>query len=468
MILPGTEEYFRSGLAKSAFRESIYSGMPLDYYLPGINITYRLASLFLIRAKFYQVHDLFLAFFVPYSTATKALKLSNKAAPVWRAFMEALIKSGKYVEINKITKGSMELAAAAAAKVLARIELVTVEGKFYRFNELDDAVKRQKVDMPSVEKAFRDSAQEALKNAEVELKMYLEHMADVEAAASVLAGGHGYSLDGLSIWHFYERPDEFRKHVKVLVGAALWLKRFMRALPTSLEMQVVESRWGGIEGVAKMMHFSQLREALPAELALADIAQALFAVKLAQLSLNVYGHAATIKPVIFVDKSGSMAEELADLRMRPDDPAWKHLFGRVTKISLAAGLALALHRRLDAEVYLFDTEVERMNSRDVVETLLKIRASGGTDISAVMEEILRMGRPDRLYVIISDGITDAPKELVKSFIERYGPKTKLILVPPSEERYDWVEALKALGNVAYARDVAEFEEAAKRLLTTAV
>jgi uncharacterized protein with von Willebrand factor type A (vWA) domain len=187
-------------------------------------------------------------------------------------------------------------------------------------------------------------------------------------------------------------------------------------------------------------------------LALAQIAPVLFAVKLAQKSLAVYGRAAELKYVVFLDKSGSMADSLYGAQSVP-------------KISLAAGLALALYRKTNAEVYLFDTEVERVGAREVVSTLLRIKADGGTNIGRVMEEVLRIDRPDNRYVIISDGITDAPEELTSRFIARAGGRTKLILIPPSWEDYQWVQALRKLGNVTYAKDVAQFEEAARRILT---
>jgi uncharacterized protein (DUF58 family) len=139
----------------------------------------------------------------------------------------------------------------------------------------------------------------------------------------------------------------------------------------------------------------------------------------------------------------------------------------VPKISLAAGLALALKRRLqNVDVYLFDTEVERVGAHEIVSTLLKIRADGGTNIAAVMQEIMRIDRPDNVYVIISDGITNADEETTKRFMEKCGSRTKLILVPPSDEHYPWVQELRRRGNVAYAQDVAQFEEAARRLLAS--
>jgi hypothetical protein len=495
VILPNSEIYIKSGLAKSAFNGRIYRGMPLDYFIPGIDMTYRLAHLERVAPKFYQSHDAFLAFFTPIEAVAGALKLKNRAAPAWRALIEGLVKRPEFIKVNRLTQGSMALAAAAAARMLIKLGGFALGDKERTIDEMNQIMKQlEQGNTPpglendvgaagGVQNLLRQLERDvirwgkavaaSLRDVAEELIRYKKAVQEAESAAFALAGGHGYTLEGLSIWHFYEKPNEFRRHVKVLVGAALAFRHFMRAIPASLERAAVESRWGGIDGVARMTEYSQLREVLPTELAVANIAPVLFALKLAQMSLNIHKRAATVKPVIFLDKSGSMAEVLTGPpgALGPGESALREFLGSeriaVPKISLAAGLALALYRKTGGEVYLFDTEVERVSPRDVVGALLRIQADGGTNIGAVMEEVMRIGRPDHIYLIVSDGITDAPKELVNSFIEKYGPKTKLILVPPSEEGYGWVQALKALGNVAYANDVAEFEEAAKRLLTSA-
>jgi len=495
MILPNSEAYIKSGLAKSAFSGRIYEDMPLDFYLPGIDTTYRLALLERVAPKFYQSHDAFLAFFKPFMTVAGALKQRNRAAPAWRALVEGLVKRPEFIELNRLTQGSVELSAAAAARMLIRLGGFALGGRERSVDEMNQIMKQleQGNTPPGLENdvgaaggpqnllrqlerdMFRwgKAVATGLKEVEAELTRYMEAKREAEAAASALAGGHGFTLEGISIWHFYERPDEFRRRVRLLVGAALAFRRFMRVLPASLERTAVESLWGGLDGVTKMTQLWQLRETLPTELALANISPALFAAKLAQMDLLVHKHATTVRPAIFLDKSGSMAEPLAGPpgALGPGDSSLRTFLPSerisVPKISLAAGLALALHRKTGAEMYLFDTEVDKVNPRDVVDTLLRIQADGGTDIAAVMEEILKAGRPDRFYLIISDGITDAPEELTKAYMERYGARTRLILIPPSEEGYGWVRELRRRGNVAYARDVVEFEEAAKRLLTTA-
>ncbi len=469
MILPGSEAYFRSGLAKSAFKESIYRGLPLEFFVPGIERTYRLALLRRVRPKFYQSHDLFLAFYMPHNSVYRSLKEKNKASPAWRAFIEELLMRPEYVKLNEMTRWSFELAAAAAAATFARLDKAEVNGEKMSIDDMNEAaralaggaappgLKAASTSAQELYKQMMDAAKElgkatAAELVEVarELSAYVEAREAAEAAASALAGGQGFSLEGLSVWHYLSQPDEFRRRVRIIKTAAAAFRRFSQMIPASLEQMMVESNWGGIDGVAKMRHFHQLVDVLPSELAMANISRALFAVKLAQASLMVHRRAVAARYVVFLDKSGSMADELAG--------------GQAAKISLAAGLALAMYRRLrNVELYLFDTEVDRVSPAEVVSTLMRIRADGGTNIGRVMEEALRIDRPDSRYVIISDGITDAEEELVKRFMERCGSRTKLILIPPSRDDYQWIKLLKSRGGVAYAWNVAQFEEAARRI-----
>jgi uncharacterized protein with von Willebrand factor type A (vWA) domain len=497
MITPQSEIFFRSGLAKSAFKEAVYKGLPLDFFIPGIERTYRLALLNHTRPKFYQSHDLFMLMYMPYTTVYASLKEKNKAAPAWRSFIEGLIMRPEYIKLNEMTQWSMELAAAAAAAIFARLGKIQVPNtdKTLTMDEMNEAVKSlangavppgledaaaaaggAQALLRQLEKAAREqgkAAAQELKEVAKELKEYMEAKQEAEAAASALAGagGQGYNLEGISIWHFYKRPDEFRNRVRILVGAALAFKRFTKVLPNSLDQTMMGSLWGGIDGVDVMREYSQLKDATPAELALANASRLLFALKLAQKSIVTYKRAMAMRYVVFVDKSGSMADWLTAEpgSLGPGDHRLMAFLGKlaVPKISLAAGLALALKRRLqNVDIYLFDTEVDKVSSREVVQTLLSIRADGGTNIQRVMEEILRIDRPDNMYIIISDGITDADDGIVKRFMERCGSRTKLILVPPSGEHYKWVQELKRRGNVAHAHNVAQFEEAARKLLAS--
>jgi uncharacterized protein with von Willebrand factor type A (vWA) domain len=362
----------------------------------------------------------------------------------------------------------MELAAAAAARALAILTSTKVQvgGQVYDIDNLDDIIRNIKQNgaqgaqqqeaqaaggagvVGLVEK-MREVAGQVVKQTLKEILEYVEARREAEAAVMALSGGHGYSLEGLSIWRFLKDPEEFRRRVRLLSTAALALRQFSRVISPALH-RASESLWGSVDGATKMQSYEQLHRLLPSELAMARISRALFAAKLAQMALNVYRYAAAVRPVLFVDKSGSMAEELAG---SPN----------MTKISLAAGLALTLYRRMNGTIYLFDTETDKVEPRDVVRLLLTIEADGGTAIDPVLEEMTRIGRRDYIYIIISDGITEASNEVLRRFVESgLARQTRLILVPPGEEAYEWVEVVRRHGRVVKAADVASFMAAARQ------
>jgi uncharacterized protein with von Willebrand factor type A (vWA) domain len=482
-VTPDSEAFVKSGLAKSAFRPEIYQGLPLDYYLPGIDTTSRLLRMERIVPKFYMTNDVFMAYYKPYEVAYQSLKQSNKAAPAWRKFMETLIRSANYIELNQLTRGSMELAAAAAARTLSiilntRIQISPDSRHTYDLDTLNKIIRdieenkatdlAQEVQaaggvgeyMKLMARWIREAGQAVAGQLELvakELREYIDAKREAEAAAAALAGshGHGYSLEALSVWRFFDSPDEFRKRVRLLSAAALAFRQFSRSLPASLTHEMAEAMWGGVDGVTKMQSYMQLHEVLPSELALSEVSEVLFIAKLAQMSMHVYRHTAAVRPAIFIDKSGSMAEELG----------WGRGQGGMPKISLAAGLGLALYRKLSGLVYLFDTELDKVEPRDVIKVLLTIKADGGTAIDPVLEEIMRLNRRDYVYIIVSDGITEASYDTLRRFkASGLAKQTRVILVPPSGERYEWLEVIRRQGRVIKATDVAGFMAAARQAL----
>jgi len=447
---------------RSAFKPKIFE--PYEFYWVGIERTSMLARLFGLRPKRYQAADGYIMYFRSAGDAAAALKEKNRQAPAWRAFIESVVSSPNYVRLNQLTRGSVELSAAAAVRMFMKLGYARQE-----IDKLDEAMKQlaegkvppgmeaaaasaggpQKLLIAMEKEVGGLGAAFAKKLDEVaeELKQYLEARGEAEAAVAVLSGGHSYSLEGLSFWRFLAEPQDFRRRVKLLRDAAKMFRRFMSAFSEPAEQAA--SLWGGISGATLMTRYEQVADAVPHELAVADESPELFAAKVATKQVTVRERGTKLRLVLYLDKSGSMASQME---------------GGVPKISAAAGLALALHRRYSAEVYLFDTEVDKVAPGDVIETLLKIKADGGTDISQVMEEALRHP-PNSMHVIISDGITDAPKELIDKFVKKCGRRTRLILIPPADERYEWVQALKKLGNVYHAKDVAQFEKAAAQAVS---
>jgi uncharacterized protein with von Willebrand factor type A (vWA) domain len=454
---------FKTELAKSAFNDLIYDSLPIDYYLPFITSTHKVLLAYdNIHAKFYQAHDAFLMHYKPYSTVYQSLKKSSDA-PVWRRIVEKTLKSDLFLDVNKITAGSSELSVIAAVKFLdSLLKLADVE-RIQR--DLEKSKKKccsqQSLDQ-LVEEVFNSTdIERAINDVLTAVREFKESRESAEEAVLAMAGGQGggFMKEALSVVRFLEKPEEFRKRVALLKYAKIFFAKFLATVPTSMIHEQTVSVYGGVSGVTRMFSEKQIPDILPSELALAQLGEAgraLLAVKIAQKQLMVYQHSASVKPVIFVDKSGSMAEPYSSSNLDRSPP----------KISVACGLALALHRKLNADIYLFDTELDKVSPEKVIDILLKIDADGGTDIDPVLSEIIKHGKTGNIYIIISDGITAASPHIIDEFkASGLAKMTKLILIPPSKAD-NWVQLLLGYGNVISARDVVEFEHAVKRVLST--
>jgi uncharacterized protein with von Willebrand factor type A (vWA) domain len=408
-------------------------------------------------------------FYKPYTLVHTSLKKTNKAAPVWHTIIFEAVKNNKFYDVNKFTVGSSELAILAAYQFLKSVFFrAQARNTVEKLEEVQQKMKEHFKDAPPSPQqvqqalgawgeALSHAAEDAVYDALSAVKEFKEAKEEAEAALAALPAGEpglGFAKETLSVLRFLQSPDDFRKHVRLLKYARFFAARFSATLPTSFSHQQVASPAGGVWGVGRMNSHTKLSDVLPSELAMLatsrPVVRALFAVKLASQQLMAYQHATAVKPVLFVDKSGSMAENFES---------------DIPKISVAAGLALAMHRKFDAPVYLFDTELTAVKPADIVKTLLTIQADGGTDIDPVLEEITRLGKADYVYMIISDGITEANTSVLEAF-KRSGlaSRTKLVLIPPARESYNWVALLKQYNNVSYARDVASFEKAVRSAL----
>ena len=458
-----TEELFiRSGLAKSAFARKIHEPLSWMHYIPYVQEVQRLcraAGRFL--PKVYQAHDALLMFLKPYESVYPSLKKSNKAAPVWHAIVKEAVNSEDFLRVNSFTQNSFDLASVAAYQFLREIlgSLKDLERKQEELKRQQQTQQGQQVQV-DLKALFGQKAEDAIRNAvHMALEKASEYKENAETAEVALQAlvpvGGGFSKEALSVLSFLQNPDEFRRKVRLLKFARVFFQRFMASLPVSFAHEQAVSQYGGLHGVGRMSG-NHLSDILPSELALLSLqspaARALFATKFASRQLLAYLRAAAVKPVIFVDKSGSMADNF-----------WRG--EGVPKISAAAGLALALYRKYGVSVYLFDTEITAVKPSDVVKTLLTVRADGGTDVDVVLEEIVRLGKEDFVYIVVSDGITEASPEILKRFeASGLAKRTKLILIPPAASSYNWVAVLKRHGNVHFAEDVASFEKAAKQAL----
>ena len=452
------ELFIKSGLAKSAFSTRIYEDLPWSYYMPYVTETQKLVrSLSRVLPKIYQAHDAFMMFYKPYDLVHLSLKKTNRAAPAWHAIVTQTVKSSKFYDMNKTTAGSLELSILSAYKFLARLfRLFTPK----ELEDVQEKMKKGSLDQQGTDiwmRTFQNEVEKAVEETKTTVEEFKKEKEEAEVALAglLVEGGLGFLKDDvLSVLRFLKNPDDFRKRVRLLKYARVFFGRFSATLPTSFSHEQFASLAGGVWGVGRVSAHSKFSDILPSELALlaasSPVARALFAVKLASQQLTAYQHGAAVKPVLFIDKSGSMAENFEQY---------------IPKISVAAGLALAMHRKFNADVYLFDTELAAVKPADIVRTLLTIEADGGTDVDPVLQEIVRIGKADYVYIIVSDGITQADAKVLEEF-RRTGlaKRTKLILVPPASESYNWVSLLRQYGNVQYARDIVTFEKAVKSVL----
>jgi uncharacterized protein with von Willebrand factor type A (vWA) domain len=458
--------FFRSGLAKSAFHSSIYGSLFWQHFVQyAAEVQKLMRQLARVTPKIYQAHDAFLMHYQPYDVVMRSLKKSNKAAAVWHMIVKQAVTRGEFLDVNSFTRGSVELSILAAYQFLRAVfehiwdrKVEQLQEKRAKGEVTDEQLARELEENVISREAFKEAVKEAVKEAKEAVEEYAESRATAEAALASLggAGGFGYALDAISVLRFLQKPDDFRKRVRLLKYARVYAARFAATLPTSFSHEQVASQAGGVWGVGRMNAASRFSDILPAELALLSsphpAVRAYFAAKLASRQLVAYTRATALRPVLFIDKSGSMAEG--------------YYREEVPKISVAAGLAFAMHRKFGATVYLFDTELTPVKPKEIVNTLLTIEADGGTDVDPVLKEIVRLGKGDYVYIIISDGITVAAPAVLEAFARSgLAKRTKLILIPPAWEDYNWVRLLKQHYNVYHARDVAAFEKAVKTALS---
>jgi hypothetical protein len=462
---PHYELFIRSGLAKSAFNDAIYDPFDWLYYIPYTTELQRMLRSGRVWPHFYQLMDAFQMFYQPFEKVVQSLKQFNRVAPIWWWVVKSTVFNERFMDLNKFTSGSVDLALIAAYQFLRSIFNVWDRN----IDKIQEQLKGEFKDKPvGVCRGITDSTvgntglgdviNQALNDAVGTVQEFNNARAEAAEAIQALSGlpgGSGYSLDALSALTFLNNPDEFRRRVNILKWSAVMLRHFTNTLPKSFEREVITSQWGGVAGATLG---SKIADALPSELALAShedpgiaqVGRALLAQKLATGSLQVLARAAAVEPVVFIDKSGSMAGKI---KFGSED---------VPKISVASGLALALHRKFHSPIYLFDTELFKASPSEVVKTLLTISADGGTNITPVLEEIIRLGQ-DRYFIILSDGITEAEERVLRGF-EPYAPRTLLVMVGEEAPRYNWVEVLRKYNNVIEARDVAAIEGAVKAFL----
>jgi len=414
---------------KSAFTGKIFAPLSGDYYLPHADLVNNLLYARLkARAPLYMALDALMMFYKPLDEGARCLRKPPQT--VWQHLVSSLYRgegeAGKrFYEVNKITRGSIELSVAAAVNFISLLIAYTrplKRGASWSWEAPTGAA-------PSAEgdKALgtaKAAASAALSAALAEAAKCRETLETVQSLLAGLPGGSGFSHEALSILRFLEKPDDFRKRVQLLSALKASLALFTEALPSG-EGEVVEAPYGGVDGVSQLRSIKQIVDLAQAELALP---RELLALRVLSGVASVRRRATSVKPVVFVDKSGSMAASMPSSA------------GSVPKISAACGLALALWRKYEADVYLFDTEVHKVDPRGVLQTLLTIGADGGTRIEEVLE-IASTLPPTRPVVVISDGIDSPSPSAVEKAAKR--GNTVFVLIPPMGEE-KWLSKFRTV------------------------
>ena len=402
----------------SAFKYDLWKPFGVAYYLNYVPSIVQLMEKNLhIKPKLFQSLDAFSLFYFDVNKLAENLKQPPKI--LWHKLIQKTLVDENYLKLNKLTQNSVELSIIAGYQFLKSIFQYAKKNPQFKFNNLMQQPQDQQF-----EQEAEQVVKQALEQAMSLVEEYKEMRDEVAYGISILPGGHGFNLEALSAINFLEKPDDFRRKVQLLRSLIQAFKFFTKAIPTSFEHQQIEYSSGSVCGVTLLHDIKQIVDLLPTELA---YPKALLTLRLITQSAIVRARSASLTPVVFLDKSGSMAESLS-------------FYEKIPKISAGAGLALALYRKFNAKIFLFDTEVVEVNPKEVINTLMRIQADGGTNIEEVLRKIQSMPR-NNLYIVISDGICDVPEDLAKSVAQTH--KVVFCVLPPSWE-YNWLRYFKVV------------------------
>lgn len=326
----------------------------------------------------------------------------------WKAILERYHESDAYKALNNAVAGDAMLSKYATVHFLNALfkkseeQLKQVTGVSWKDMQdpvgsllqllLDTQVAPQKANkvVQAIASALEREAEEIRK--------------DIEAAES-------FSHIGVPIATLLEKPDEFRQKARnrIVVNLVKFLQRLRREAPSLKQAKAPTLVGGRPLGVKRIQRWSELASILPIDY----VDDNLLSYRIASRSVRVSERYGSISDhVVYLDKSGSMGESIV-YRSSPTQ------YEYVPKISFATASALALAYRLRQvgarmTLKLFDVEVHDpiSNFVQLIDTLVKISADSGTNISNVLEDATKNHRDDKI-IIISDGIDEVSDESVK-------------------------------------------------------
>ncbi|MEM2617523.1 MAG: hypothetical protein QXL64_08340 [Thermofilaceae archaeon] len=325
----------------------------------------------------------------------------------WKAILERYYETDAYKTLNNSVAGDPMLSKYATIHFLNKL-----------FEKSEEQLKQLKRRLS--EKDEQDPVGSLLQQLDTQVSLQTNKA--IQAIASALAEEaeeirkdieaiESFSRVGVPVATLLEKPDEFRERARnrIIVHLVKFLQRLRREAPNLRQAKAPTLIGGRPLGVKKIQRWSELSRALPVEYLDDD----LLSYKVASRTLRVteqYGNVSNV--VLYLDKSGSMADDIK-YYISPTQVE------RVPKISFAAASALALAhqlRKIGAKMTLklFDTEVHDPVSdfAQLIDTLVKIEADSGTNISNVLEDA--RNHRDEKVIIVTDGIDEVSEEAVKA------------------------------------------------------
>ena len=410
----------------SAFKLYLYNPLGINYYIQlATPISDYLSTLDRTRPKVYQVLDAFDLFYFPIDKLAEHVKTPTKT--LWQKLIYNAINNHEIQQLNKLTAGNYDLSIIAGYQFLKSIFKYSRWVTSFKWEnmskDVNEVKQRNQYSDEELEKMVNEVIRFARDNIAGIIKEYQEGKQAIESIQNLIPAGGGYTHEALSVLTFLERPHEWRRRVKLLKDLVNAFRKLSQLMPTSFVRTQTEFTAGSVMGVTALKHLREIAELLPYEYA---FPKELLALRLITQSALVRQKGAMIEPIVFIDKSGSMAESM------PNSPE--------AKISASAGLGLVLYRKFNAKIFLFDTEVTEVKPKDVIDTLLKIRADGGTRIDLVLETIKSMPR-NKLFIVITDGIDEVDENLAKQVANTH--KVVFCIIPPYM-KYEWLKHFKVI------------------------
>jgi len=389
--------------------------------------------------KHYQRHDLFNMFYSQPSF--------NNKSTAWASLLKNITKQLEFIKVKKYTEGDEELSALMTARIMVKI--------------LQEMEKRQQGQQKQQDQQGQDQQDQQIVNAVKnelsqdyqQIQEYKEGREEMQQLMMMLSGsgGNSFSNDALSLLKYMQSPDDLRMRIKILKDTFTWLRTFNTELPASFKKTQLSSDQGEINRIEKLMKETQIPRMISSEysylaLALArndNLAKLLFSLRYVNKELLVYRGSASPKAYLYIDKSGSMSENMEG----------------VPKISLAAGLGLAMLRKFDdAKIFMFDTEIAEVDKNKIVQMLLTISADGGTNITEVLQRIKEIDDRKTIHIVISDGIDEVSEDVINSIPAELRKRIIFILIEANAPQ--WMESFRHHP----VKSIAEFRQAVSNSL----